>query len=483
MQRKMGLTKLISHWYYHYTLVLLARTSQTNMNFGRYMNTMTSDPNWSNLTPLEKREKRFERWLSPPGITFDTPQAELEYKARVTRVIKAIQLEEPDRVPLMTPSGSLPAFYAGGNLKTVMYDYGKLKDAWLKFLQDFEMDFFPGPGLVLAARQLEMVDHKLHQWPGRGIQDDVPMFQFVEGEYMTPDEYDAFIHSPDDFLLRTYLPRTNGALAGLSKLAPLTPFVGIPSYYINRFGDPDVRAAIQTLLDAGAEGAKWLDVVKEVGLAATKAGVPSLWQGLSGAPYDLIGDAMRGTSGIMLDMFRRPEKLIEAMERITPIMVNEAVELAEMSNTPVIFMPLHKGTSGFMSDKQFETFYWPTLKKVMMGLIEEGLVPMPFAEGNYQPRLEIIKDMPRGTVIWYFEAMDMAKAKAVLGDNACIAGNLPVSILVTETPERVKQECRKLIETCAQGGGYILAGSASMNKGNPDNLRAMMDAAKEFGIY
>jgi uroporphyrinogen-III decarboxylase len=108
---------------------------------------------------------------------------------------------------------------------------------------------------------------------------------------------------------------------------------------------------------------------------------------------------------------------------------------------------------------------------------------MPFAEGNYEPRLEIIKDIPRGKVIWYFEVMDMAKAKEVLGSCACIAGNLPVSILCTGTPQEVKEGCRKLIRACGRGGGYILAGSASMDKGNPENLRAMMEAAKEFGVY
>jgi uroporphyrinogen-III decarboxylase len=399
------------------------------------------------------------------------------------RVIKTIQLEEPDRVPLMTPAGFFPAFYAGYNLKTVMYDYDRLKEAWLKFLHDFELDLFQGPGLVISAKQLEMVGHKLHQWPGNGVPDDMSMYQFVEDEYMKPDEYDAFISDPTDYLLRTFLPRTNGALAGLSKLAPLTPLTSIPVFYLNRFGDPDVRAAIQTMLDVAEEGAKWQSVVREVGVTALQAGVPTIMGGMSGAPFDLIGDAMRGTTPIMLDMFKRPDKLLEAMERITPIVIKETVEAADVSNSPVILMPLHKGPDGFMSNKQFETFYWPTLKKVMMGLIDEGLVPMPFAEGDYGPRLEIIRDMPQGKVIWLFETMDMAKAKKVLGDNACIAGNLPVSVLVTGTPAQVKERCRRLIETCAGGGGYILTGSASMNNGNPDNLRAMMEAVKEYGVY
>jgi len=43
-----------------------------------------------------------------------------------------------------------------------------------------------------------------------------------------------------------------------------------------------------------------------------------------------------------------------------------------------------------MSDKHFQTFRWPTLKKVIMGLINEGFVPLLFADGGYNSRLEVI---------------------------------------------------------------------------------------------
>jgi uroporphyrinogen-III decarboxylase len=108
---------------------------------------------------------------------------------------------------------------------------------------------------------------------------------------------------------------------------------------------------------------------------------------------------------------------------------------------------------------------------------------MPFAEGDYTDRLEFISDMPKGSVIWYFETMDMAHAKRVVGDKACIAGNIPASTLCTGTPQQVKEHCRRLIETCAPGGGYILSGAAGMDKGDPDNLKVIMAAAKEYGTY
>ncbi|MBN2029314.1 hypothetical protein JW824_03620 [bacterium] len=300
---------------------------------------------------------------------------------------------------------------------------------------------------------------------------------------MFPEEYDAFIQNPTDFIFRTFLPRTVGAFSGFGKLGHLTPFVGIPVYFISQFSNPDIRASVQALLNAADECAKWQSDIAEVGQAIQESGVPPIWGGLSGAPYDLIGDVMRRTKGIMMDIYRRPDKLLEAMEKLTPIVIEEAIGASNASGCPVILMSLHKGTGGFMSNEQFKTFYWPTLKKVMIGLVNEGFVPMLFAEGDYGDRLEIIRDMPRGKVIGYFETMDMAKAKEILGDNARISGNLPVTVLCTGTPEQVKEGCRQLIEICAPGGGYILTASASMNQGQADNLHAMMKSAKEYGVY
>jgi uroporphyrinogen-III decarboxylase len=60
---------------------------------------------------------------------------------------------------------------------------------------------------------------------------------------------------------------------------------------------------------------------------------------------------------------------------------------------------------------------------------------------------------------------------------------VPASLLITGTPKQVKDYCRKLIEVCGEGGGFILTGGASIDKGNPDNLRAMTEAVMEYGIY
>ena len=51
-------------------------------------------------------------------------------------------------------------------------------------------------------------------------------------------------------------------------------------------------------------------------------------------------------------------------------------------------------------------------------------------------------------------------------------------------PEEVKAHCRKLIETIGADGGYIMDASAIMqNDATIENLKAMTDATREYGVY
>jgi len=383
----------------------------------------------------------------------------------------------------MLPIAFFPAYYAGSNLQRIMYDYDELRRIWSKFIDEFEMDVYAGPGVVAPGRVFEKLDYKLFNWPGHGLNADASSYQFVEGEYMKADEYDALIEDPSDFWLRVYMPRIFGTLEPFRKLNTFSSIIEIPIGYFIPYTRPDVRAAFQALLDVGREVTEWQKVVEECDQRALAKGIPSLRGSFTKAPFDIIGDAMRGTQGILLDMYRRPDKLIEAMEKITPLVIKTAIASANSAQGVVITIPLHKGADGFMSGKQFETFYWPTLKKVILGIIAEGIVPVLFAEGSYNTRLEMVSDLPRASVIWWFDQTDIAGAKNVLGGNACIAGNVPGSLLCTGTPRNVKEYCRKMIEVCSKGGGYILTGGAIIDEVNPDNLRALMEAAKEYGVY
>jgi hypothetical protein len=79
-----------------------------------------------------------------------------------------------------------------------------------------------------------------------------------------------------------------------------------------------------------------------------------------------------------------------------------------------IFMRFHKGADGFFSDERFKKFYWPTLKQIIVGLIEGGCIPFPVLEGHWGSRLKVIQDIPKGETMWMADQTDMAKAVALL---------------------------------------------------------------------
>ena len=118
------------------------------------------------------------------------------------------------------------------------------------------------------------------------------------------------------------------------------------------------------------------------------------------------------------------------------------------------------------------------LRKLIIGLVNEGCVPQLFAEGKYNQRLEAICDVPKGKTVWWFDLTDMMQAKKTVGQVACIAGNVPVSLLCTGTPQDVSLYCKDLIDSVGWDGGFIFSTGAGMQGARVENVKAMLADAQ-----
>jgi uroporphyrinogen-III decarboxylase len=413
-----------------------------------------------------------------------TPQ-EL-YQEREKRVLDAMALRKPDRVPIAVLFGFFPVKYAGMTVEEAMYDPEKLFDAQLKALLEFQPDMDQAPFAIrFLGPVLDALDFKQLKWPGHGLAADTT-YQFVEGEYMTAEEYDHFLLDPSDFMVRKYWPRVCGKLKGLEKLAPLH---GVITYYmgfnlsIAPFSLTEVAEAFAAMQKAGEEAMRIADYSRRYTEKAREEGFPMQTGAFTQAPFDTLGDFFRGTKGLMLDMYRRPDKVVNACEKLLPIMFETAINATRMSGNPRVFIPIHKGLDGFMSEEQFKRFFWPTLHELMHALIKEGCNPCPLWEGDCTSRLKIIKDIPAGKAVYAFEATDMFKAKEILGETVCVRGNVPLSILATGTPDDVRSYCKKLIDVVGRDGGFIMDTSTGVDDAKAENLKAMFEFTREYGVY
>jgi hypothetical protein len=445
---------------------------------------------WEEMTADEKQEAQFQKLLTPKDpegkdLQFQSTEAQANYKASLTRIKDAIQLKKtPDRVPVALFPNMYGFTYGGMTVQDAMYDYDRCVAGFKKFILDFKPDTHMGAAGAGPGKFFETLDYKLYSWPGHGVPPE-RSYQCNEAEYMKPEEYDLFITDPSLYFRNFYLPRVFGALKGFTMLPPFTGILEMygVAYNFIPFALPPVQDTFKALFEAGAEALKWATVIGNSNTELTTLGFPNIIGGFTKVPFDTIGDTLRGTSGIMMDMYRQPDTLLKAMDALIPIMVNMGISAMQQTGNPLIFIPLHKGADGFMSDEQFKSFYWPFFKAVIEGLVGGGCIPFPALEGHWNTRLEIIQDVPKGKTAWMVDQSDMHKAKETLGKNACLLGNVPSSLLGLATPDEVKAYCKKLIDTVGKDGGFIMGNGAFFDEAKPENIKAMVDFTKEYGGY
>jgi uroporphyrinogen-III decarboxylase len=414
------------------------------------------------------------------GQKLQTAQILAEKEKRIT---DAIQLRIPDRVPIICGMGYFPAKYTGIPCSAAYYDYDAWMKAYRKTLTDFRADIvFPQP--FTPGKALEYLDPKQLRWPGHGINPNHG-HQSIEIDNMRGDEYDAFINDPSDYMFRIHLSRTSEKLAGLATLPRLCDQhgqMGAMSMAM-AMSSPEASKAIETLLKTGRELRKWQGRMMKFSKMLTDMGFPSYFQGASMPPFDIISHSMRGMSGTIMDMYRQPDKILAACEKILDMEVSMPLPKPTEQGNVRIFMTNTRGSDDFLSPKQFDKFYWPTFKKLVSALIEKGATPCIFFEGNFTSHLEYLLDFPKGKILARLDTTDIFKAKEILKDHVCIEGNVPSTLLQVGTVQDVKDYCKNLIDVVGKGGGFILAPRSSTDEVKPENLKAMIDFTLEYGVY
>jgi uroporphyrinogen-III decarboxylase len=406
-------------------------------------------------------------------------------REREQRITDAINLRIPDRVPVSCELGFFAARYAGMPCSAAYYDYDSWLDAYRKTLRDFQPDisfirpFSPG-------KALEYLDPKHLRWAGYKL-DDNNGFQVTEIECMQDDEYSLMLGNPADFMIRHYLPRRFGSMECLSMLPDLSSISWIEPWAAENLAmfitEPKVKKALKKIQEAGREIRKYRSKMEEFDRLLKEFGMPQLYQGGILPPFDIISHSVRGMKGTMLDMYRQPDKLLEACDLLLRKSLERPLPPPNEYGNLRMFMTNTRGSDDFISTKQFEIFYWPTFKKLVITLIERGATPCIFFEGNFNSRLEYLLEFPRGKFAVRLDTTDIFRAKEILKDHCCIEGNVPSSLLQIGSVQEVKDYCKKLIDVVGKGGGYILGPRSSTDMVKPENLKAMIEFTKEYGRY
>ncbi len=390
------------------------------------------------------------------------------YNQRLKRYVTAMKNGKPDRVPIRPFMAEFTAKYAGFTNHEVTIDLEKAFEAARKCATDFELDAAVPNMVHMWGGSTAATNLNYYSTPGLDIP-ETSCFQYKEppedNAYMKADEYDALIEDPTGFLFNVWFPRASDDVVAL----------GEPSTYRNNLAF--LKGGMSFMQHLGALGTAGKRFREECGT------VPAI-SGLLKAPLDIITDKLRGYVGMCYDLMEQPDKVLKACEAMAPHLTHTALAGADPEGNVPISIWMHRGAVPFVTMEHFKNIYWATLKPIIEEIWSNGHQVLFYGEGKWYPHLESFLELPEGSIVYHCDKDDVFEVHKKIGHKFCISGGVPNVLMSFGTEQEVRDFCKRVIDEVAIDGGYIMDAEAIMQDDvKTENLRAMVEFTREYGVY
>lgn len=361
----------------------------------------------------------------------------------------------PKRVPVTNPAGLEFAIqHYGADLAASQWDIPSFEPILEKFIQDFYTDTTPVGNLRLPA-YYQILGSKAIVMGSGGF------MQHPDETGMYAEEYDQFIADPYEFIIDTVLPRLYTELDASPSQKALILAKAMKAHY----DDYGTLGQIRDRVNAK------LGTVAPVGA-------------LTEAPFDFMADFLRGFKGISSDIRRNGDKVLAACEAVLPMMIKRG-KLPAPGMLGYTFIPLHMAP--YMRDKDFDKFYWPTLKKLIEEMVALGQNVQLFVEHDWMRYLDYLYELPENTIM-RFEYGDPKLVVEKLGKKHILSGFYPVTTMQTGTKQQCIDKAKELLDVVMPTGKYWFNADKSIISTDKEgkvaeNLRAVLEYVHENGTY
>lgn len=378
-----------------------------------------------------------------------------ETMTRYERYDAAITMQPVDRVPVTVLANEYYVIKQGMSLAELYRDPKAAQAAHRKTFDDHGGYDIIGAGAMLPDPFpfVSVLPTRI-KLPGVDLPDDVRMQHDESSPVMGVEDYDFVIKNGwDKFVFKKLMPIIHPGYGG--------GMVGTAKAYLR----------LARLFGGLKKDAQyWKD-----------RGVPYLVGGVTQHPFEYLALA-RTLNEFFIDLYRRPDVVLEAMEAMLPDVIASAKKGAASLGIPRVFIGGTRGANTFISEKQFDKFYFPILKRYVAALVEEDIMVMLHYDADWTAFLPKFLELPKGKFFMHFDSVtDIFKAKDILGGHCCLMGDVPATLLKLGTPQDTEEYCKKLIDYVGKDGGFILApGCSPSHDSSPENIQAMIDTAKNY---
>ncbi len=287
--------------------------------------------------------------------------------------------------------------------------------------------------------------------PGYVVNDETGGINAPDLKLLEDDEYPEIIENPVKFGWEKVIPRK-----------------------FREFTYEQFRQAIKGFMEFNAY------TVHIAKVFAEDYGVPRLKGSVNIAPVeDLFSWGLRGFVAFSKDMRRNPENVDAYIDAFEPKMIAGAKAALEKKDPTAIFdvytvMLAHSA----MNMKQFDRFYYRSLKKYLDVTEEYDGLATFFCEASFIRFKDFFRDVRKGLLAVTIEQDDMFEVRNECPTIALIGG-VPSTLLGTGTEEECVDYAKKLVN--GLGEGFIL-GQSKMISFRSDCKRENLLAIQNYAL-
>lgn len=374
-----------------------------------------------------------------------------KYEQRLKDYTDAVCMREPEHLLVGVNYHSAQFAWAKASVERCVYDTDYYVNSLVPFYEAYDIDLLTIP-LVNALGSIWILGRDTFF-----VSSDGYTVQYKEDVPMRADEYPALIADPMGFITGTLLPRKFPHLMEGHEA----------SYHL-------LRAVAESFL-------RFRDANARYGAAAKdRYGILGYNGGKVYIPFDVIMDRIRGVKDTLLDIRRQPDNVIRACQALMPYYLQPMSALCQP--VPHGFLTLHAPM--FLNRKQFEKFYWPGMREMIMYAYNKGSLTWVQFQGHCDHILDYFLELPKGSVIINLEKEDPIQVKKKYGHHLAIEAGVPMGWYRSHTKEECVDLAKRICEECAPGGGFVFGiDSAGLSAGDlcEENMNAVFQVVHDYG--
>ena len=373
-----------------------------------------------------------------------------KYEQRLRDYTDSVCMREPEHLIVGVNYHTAQFAWAKASVQKCVYDANYYVESCVPFYGAYDIDLLTIP-LINPLEAIWILGRNTFF-----VSSDGYTVQYKEDVPMLENEYEALIADPMKFITSTLLPRKFPHLA-------------------------EDHDASYNLLRAVAEAYRRHSKANSMYGAAAKEryGILGYNGGKVYIPFDVLMDRIRGVKNVLVDIRRQPDNVIRACEALMPYYLRPMAGLCQP--VPHGFLTLHAPM--FLNRKQFEKFYWPGMREMLMYAYNKGSMTWVQFQGPCAHILDYFMELPKGSVIINLEKEDPIEVKKKYGSHIVLQAGVPMAWYRGRSKAECVDYAKRICEECAPGGGFVFGiDSAGLSEGDlcQENMNAVFQAVHDY---